>query len=79
MKPSEVAMEFELFKVAASKLDGDDLLDAWIEHNDKADQIPDVDLLKSQYLEVLLIQRFGLMEWNSAVESRRKKNSTYRA
>ena len=60
MIPTEVTLSFEQFKKTVESLKGDALLDKWISFENSAERRqPHLGLLKSQCLEMLLVQNFG--------------------
>ena len=72
MKRADVAMLFDKFKKAVESLKGDALLDRWILFDKSAENIqPDLGVLKSQFLEFLLIQNFGY-GWRGLIRQRRR-------
>ena len=72
MKEAEVALVFEQFKNEVASWTDEQLLDAWIAHQDKEVVVPDIDLLKSTHMEALLIEKYGLMNWQGVVATRRQ-------
>jgi hypothetical protein len=71
--PAEVEIALEQFKSEIMGLEGDALLDKWIEFDGSpASKEPDLGVLKSNCLEAALIQIFGLMEWRKKVAARRE-------
>lgn len=73
MKPAEIEFALEQFRQEVESLKGNDLLDKWIAFENSPDsREPDLGLLKSNCLEVALIQEFGLGEWQDAVNARKK-------
>ena len=71
MKPSGFA--FEQFKNDVEDLEGDTLLDRWIEFDGSAaSKEPNLGLLKRGFFEAILIKTFGLMEWHQKVEARKR-------
>ena len=75
MKPAVVAFRFAEFKKEVEPLEGDDLLDKWIDFEGTPEsKEPDLGLLKKMFLESALAAKFGI-SWHKAVEARRKSKS----
>ena len=73
MQTAEVSNGFEQFKSEVADLEGDALLDKWIEFDGSAiSKEPDMGLLMNLVLEATLAKTFGVMEWHEKVEERRK-------
>ena len=71
MIPTEVTLLFEQFKKTVESLTGDALLDKWISFENSAENSqPDLGVLKSQCLEILLIKNFGY-GWRGFILQRR--------
>ena len=72
MIPTEVALLFEQFKKTVESLKGDALLDKWISFEDSAERSQrGLRVLKTQYLEALLVQNFGY-GWRGLILRRRR-------
>ncbi len=72
VKPSEVAIKSEQFKSEVLTLEGDDLLDKWIEFDGSAaSKESDLGILKSLILESAMQQKIG-MDWKQQVGIRKK-------
>ena len=72
MIPTEVALLFEQFKKTVESLKGDALLDKWISYENCAESSQrGLRVLKTQCLEMLLVQNFGY-GWRGIILQRRR-------
>jgi hypothetical protein len=77
VRPAEVAIAFDVFRLEVERLKGVDLLDRWIafEGIDES-QVPDLGKLKSFCLEDALNLEFGRGNWQGAVRARKQARAT---
>ena len=72
MIPTEVTLLFEQFKKTVESLKGDALLDKWISFENSAESSQrGLRVLKTQCLEMLLVQNFGY-GWRGIILQRRR-------
>jgi hypothetical protein len=77
VRPAEVAIAFDVFRLEVERLKGVDLLDRWIafEGSDES-KVPDLGSLKSLCLEDALNLEFGRSNWRGAVRARKQARAT---
>jgi len=75
MTPAECAAALVEFRSDVDAANDEELLDMWIALEAKPEIVPDLDIQKTIYLEPILQQRFGLMEWQNAVDARRNADA----